>query len=53
MRRIKHKHTRRAVRFYKVQHGFRTPFKVSVYHADTLAKRLLQPSKCRSGFIKL
>ncbi|KAK9807075.1 hypothetical protein WJX73_001013 [Symbiochloris irregularis] len=28
MRRIKHKHTRRAVRFFKVQHGFRSPFKV-------------------------
>ena len=28
MRRDKHKHTRRAVRFYRVHHGFREPFKV-------------------------
>lgn len=28
MRRKKHKHTRRAVKFYKIHHGFREPFKV-------------------------
>jgi hypothetical protein len=29
MRRKKHKHTRRTVSFYKINHGFREPFKVS------------------------
>ena len=28
MRRLKHKHTRRTVKFYKIVHGFREPFKV-------------------------
>ena len=28
MRRKKHKHTRRAVKFYKIHHGFREPYKV-------------------------
>jgi U3 small nucleolar RNA-associated protein 23 len=28
MRRKKHKHTRRSVSFYKINHGFREPFKV-------------------------
>lgn len=27
MRRLKHKHTRRAVQFYEINHGFRKPFK--------------------------
>ena len=30
MRRKKHKHTRRALRFYRIQHGFRPPYKVLV-----------------------
>lgn len=29
MRRKKHKHARRAVRFYKINGGFREPFKVT------------------------
>lgn len=33
MRRKKHKHTRRAVKFYKIHHGFREPYKVlSAFH---------------------
>ena len=28
MRRKKHKQTRKAVRFYKINYGFRSPFKV-------------------------
>ena len=28
MRRKKHKHTRRAVRFYRINFGFRPPYKV-------------------------
>ena len=28
MRRLKHKHTRRAVQFYEINYGFRKPFKV-------------------------
>ena len=28
MRRKKHKHTRRALRFYRITHGFRPPYKV-------------------------
>ena len=27
MRRLKHKHTRRAVQFYEINYGFRKPFK--------------------------
>jgi hypothetical protein len=35
MRRKKHKHTRRAVAFYKVHYGFKEPFKVGyLCHAD-------------------
>lgn len=30
MRRKKQKHLRRALRFYKINHGFRAPFKVLV-----------------------
>jgi rRNA-processing protein FCF1 len=30
MRRKKHKHLRRALRFYKINHGFRAPYKVLV-----------------------
>lgn len=29
MRRLKHKHTRRAVQFYEINYGFRKPYKVS------------------------
>ncbi len=29
MRRKKHKHTRRALRFYRITHGFRPPYKAS------------------------
>lgn len=29
MRRKKHKHARRAVRFYKINSGFKEPYKVS------------------------
>ena len=29
MRRLKHKHTRRAVKFLKINYGFREPFKAS------------------------
>eukprot|EP00891_Asterochloris_glomerata_P003825 jgi/Astpho2/3825/Aster-x0178 len=28
MRRKKHKHTRRTVKFFKIHHGFREPYKV-------------------------
>ena len=28
MRRKKHKHTRKAIQFYRINHGFRPPFKV-------------------------
>lgn len=28
MRRLKHKHTRRAVKFLKINYGFREPYKV-------------------------
>lgn len=31
MRRKKHKHTRRALRFYRITHGFRPPYKVRVF----------------------
>jgi hypothetical protein len=30
MRRKKHKHVRKALRFYKINHGFKVPFKVLV-----------------------
>ncbi|KAK9804414.1 hypothetical protein WJX72_011599 [[Myrmecia] bisecta] len=42
MRRKKHKHTRRAVLFYKINHGFRPPYRVlldsNFMHAVMLAK---------------
>lgn len=28
MRRLKHKHTRRAIQFYEINYGFRKPYKV-------------------------
>jgi hypothetical protein len=42
MRRKKHKSTRRAVRYYKINHGFRAPFKIildgNFVHATEAAK---------------
>jgi hypothetical protein len=35
MRRLKHKHTRRAVQFYEINHGFRKPFKAGHYVLHT------------------
>ena len=36
MRRLKHKHTRRAIQFYEINYGFRKPYKVLISCSPSL-----------------
>ena len=48
MRRKKHKHTRRAVNFYKINFGFHEPFKVRACLASVPCLQALPWSVCVS-----
>ena len=39
MRRKRHKATRRALRFFRINHGFREPYKVSRWWHETLEQK--------------